>query len=134
VDEGHSAFLHAVPDQKVVLGPGDHVDDGVADAENVVSCLRHAEPLFFGARTIAIAGWRTTRGRRWLKPGVELCVGPFGQSLAPMPLPWHVARHSRITACAQSGPRSLDLRRVRAARGGLTMPIQERVFSGVQPT
>ena len=35
VDQRHRALAHAVLEQKVVFGAGDHVDDGVADAEDV---------------------------------------------------------------------------------------------------
>ena len=37
VDQRHGALVHAVRDQEIVLGAGDHVDDGVADAEHVVA-------------------------------------------------------------------------------------------------
>ena len=37
VDQRHGAFMHALRDQKILLGAGDHVDDGVADAEHVVA-------------------------------------------------------------------------------------------------
>ena len=37
VDQRHAAFVHALLEQKVVLGAGDHVNNGIADAENVVT-------------------------------------------------------------------------------------------------
>ena len=42
VDQRHGALVHALRDQEIVLGAGDHVDDGVADAEHVVAGCRHA--------------------------------------------------------------------------------------------
>jgi hypothetical protein len=35
--------VHALLDEEVVLGAGDHIDDGVADAENVVLEVGHGE-------------------------------------------------------------------------------------------
>ena len=35
VDQGHGALAHRVTGEEVVLGAGDDVDDGVADAEHV---------------------------------------------------------------------------------------------------
>ena len=37
VDQRHGAFVHALSHQKIVLGAGDHVDNGVADADDVVA-------------------------------------------------------------------------------------------------
>src|SRR5664280_1767506 len=44
VDQRHGAFVHAVRDQEIVLGAGDHVNDGVADADYVVAGGGHALP------------------------------------------------------------------------------------------
>jgi len=35
--------VHALLDEEVVLGAGDHIDDGVADAENVVLEIGHSK-------------------------------------------------------------------------------------------
>jgi hypothetical protein len=35
VDQRHGALAHAMPDQEVVLGARDHVDNGIANADNV---------------------------------------------------------------------------------------------------
>ena len=43
VDQRHAALVHALRDEEVVLGAGDHIDDGVADAENVVAVGCHAD-------------------------------------------------------------------------------------------
>ena len=37
VDQRHGAFVHALFEQEVFLGAGDHIDDRIADAENVVT-------------------------------------------------------------------------------------------------
>ena len=37
VDQRHRAFVHALFEQKIFLGAGDHIDDRIADAENVVT-------------------------------------------------------------------------------------------------
>jgi hypothetical protein len=37
VDQLHGALAHVLPDEKVVVGARDDVDDRVADAEHVVS-------------------------------------------------------------------------------------------------
>ena len=44
VDQRHGALVHALRHQEIVLGAGDHVDDGVADAEHVVAGGGHALP------------------------------------------------------------------------------------------
>jgi hypothetical protein len=36
--------VHAVRDQEIVLGAGDHVNDGIADADYVVAGGGHALP------------------------------------------------------------------------------------------
>ena len=41
VDQRHAAFVHTVAEEKVVLGAGDHIDNRVADAENVVAGACH---------------------------------------------------------------------------------------------
>ena len=45
VDQRHAALVHALLDEEIVLGAGDHIDDGVADAENVVLQVGHGEIL-----------------------------------------------------------------------------------------
>ena len=37
VDQRHGALVHALFEQEVFLGAGDHIDDRIADAENVVT-------------------------------------------------------------------------------------------------
>ena len=44
IDQRHAAFVHALRGQKIVLGAGDDVDNGVADAENVVAGSGHKLP------------------------------------------------------------------------------------------
>ena len=41
VDQHHAALAHALGEQKIVLGAGNHVDDGIADTENVVAGCGH---------------------------------------------------------------------------------------------
>ena len=43
VDQRHAALVHALLDEEIVLGAGDHIDDGVADAENVVLEVGHVK-------------------------------------------------------------------------------------------
>ena len=43
VDQRHAALVHALLDEEIVLGAGDHIDDGVADAENVVLEVGHVD-------------------------------------------------------------------------------------------
>ena len=44
VDQRHRALVHAVLDEEIVLGAGDHVDDGVADAEDIVGGRHRRAP------------------------------------------------------------------------------------------
>jgi hypothetical protein len=37
VDQRHAALAHVVRDEKCVIGAGDDVDNGIAEAENVVA-------------------------------------------------------------------------------------------------
>ena len=37
VDQRHRAFVHALLEQKIFFGAGDHIDNRIADAENVVT-------------------------------------------------------------------------------------------------
>jgi hypothetical protein len=41
-DQRHRPLAHGVTNEEIVIGAGDDVDDGVADAENVVADVRHA--------------------------------------------------------------------------------------------
>ena len=41
VDQRHGALVHALRHQEIVLGAGDDVDNGVADAEHVVAGSGH---------------------------------------------------------------------------------------------
>ena len=41
VDQRHAALVHAVRDQEIVLGARNHIDDGIADSENVVTGSGH---------------------------------------------------------------------------------------------
>ena len=43
VDQRHGAFVHALLEQKILLGAGDHIDDRIADAENVVAGGGHGD-------------------------------------------------------------------------------------------
>ena len=49
VDQRHAALVHLLLDEEIVLGVGDHVDDGVADAENVVLEVGHENSLWMKA-------------------------------------------------------------------------------------
>ena len=42
IDQGHGAFFQAVGFNERIVGMGDHVDDGVADTDNVEGGLGHA--------------------------------------------------------------------------------------------
>ncbi len=65
VDQRHAAFVHALRDQEVVFGLGDHVDDGVADAEHVVAGRRSWECSGEARRTITAKKCRSNaRGFR----------------------------------------------------------------------
>jgi hypothetical protein len=41
VDQRHGALAHVVPDEERVVGAGDDVDNGIAEAENVVASGGH---------------------------------------------------------------------------------------------
>jgi hypothetical protein len=41
IDQRHAAFAHAMRQQKVVVGPGQDIDDGVADAKDVETSGGH---------------------------------------------------------------------------------------------
>ena len=41
IDQRHAALAHAMRQQKVIVGPGKDVDDGVADAEDVETSGGH---------------------------------------------------------------------------------------------
>ena len=43
VDQRHAALVHLLLDEEIVLGAGDHIDNGVADAENVVLEVGHGK-------------------------------------------------------------------------------------------
>ena len=46
VDQRHAALGHAVADQKALVGLHQHVENRVADPENVVFCVSHRSVLF----------------------------------------------------------------------------------------
>ena len=50
VDQRHAALGHALLDQEIVVGAREHIDDGVADAENVVAKRGHGvtRPIVVG--------------------------------------------------------------------------------------
>ena len=48
VDQAHRALHQRVPDKEVLLGTGDHVDNGVADSEDVETGFGHEAPLSSG--------------------------------------------------------------------------------------
>jgi len=41
VDQGHRPFDERFPVEKPVIGVGDHIDDGIADADDIMAVLRH---------------------------------------------------------------------------------------------
>jgi hypothetical protein len=41
VDQRHAALVHALRHQEIVLGAGDDVDNGIADAEHIVAGSGH---------------------------------------------------------------------------------------------
>ena len=41
IDQRHRALVHALRDQEVIFGAGDHIDNGVADAEHVIAESSH---------------------------------------------------------------------------------------------
>ena len=41
VDQRHRALVQRVLDEKRIFGMGDHIDDRIADADHVQTCLRH---------------------------------------------------------------------------------------------
>ena len=45
VDQGHAALVHVLLDEEIVVGARDDVDDGIADAENVVARRGAMDPL-----------------------------------------------------------------------------------------
>ncbi len=77
VDQRHAAFAHFLLHEEVVLGAGDHVDDGVADTEDVVTKVGHGKALCFWPA-------RIYNGRT---PG-----GNLGIRLTPCPVPWAPSR------------------------------------------
>ena len=46
VDQGHAALGHAVTGQKALVGLHQHVENRIADPENVVFCVSHSSVLF----------------------------------------------------------------------------------------
>ena len=45
VDQAHRALVQALPGEEIVVGGGDHVDDGVADAQDVEALVGHVDSL-----------------------------------------------------------------------------------------
>src|SRR5690606_19051450 len=67
VDEVHRPLVEALADEEVLLGAGHDVDDGIADAEGVVTGFGHVAPCSGdgsreGGATIAAPGREATAG------------------------------------------------------------------------
>src|SRR5262249_55950915 len=83
VDELHAAFAHVLTDEEIVLGLGEHVDDGVADTEDIEAGCGHGNSGLEGARTIPGAFAGAIRG----------AGGPYHCPPARLPKPpaWYKA-------------------------------------------
>ena len=73
VDQAHRALVQVVGDEEIILGTGEHVHDGVAEAEHVVAGRRHVEILIrwelsrvaFASRAARVKAWGLGMAQAW---------------------------------------------------------------------
>ena len=77
-DQRHSALGHAMFGQEAVLGTGQHIHNGIADAKNIKAGGGHGLVSGKGCGGISLGrGWRPPCPKRFSWPSAKLAIPPF---------------------------------------------------------